>query len=105
MNLRKAISFGMALDILEWVLEHGYAVMIAGTFGSVLQVDRLHGLGKENEKVHGQHLASWDHPEGGNPLKGLEKGREKAEGSCVECRNLKEDFSRSRDSNPSCVRS
>ncbi len=42
MNLGKqAISFGMGLNLLEWVLEHGYAVMIAGAFGSVLLVNNL----------------------------------------------------------------
>ncbi|KAJ1299709.1 hypothetical protein OPQ81_005035 [Rhizoctonia solani] len=33
MNIGKqAISFGMGIDILEWVVENGYAVMIAGVF-------------------------------------------------------------------------
>jgi hypothetical protein len=42
MNLGKqAISFGMGLNILDWVLEHGYAVMIAGAFGSLLLANNL----------------------------------------------------------------
>lgn len=42
MNLGKqAISFGMGIDILEWVTENGYAVMIAGVFGGVLLANNL----------------------------------------------------------------
>lgn len=42
MNLGKqAISFGMGIDILEWVTENGYAVMIAGVFCGVLLVNNL----------------------------------------------------------------
>lgn len=42
MNLGKqAISFGMGLNLLEWVETNGYAVMIAGVFGSVLLVNNL----------------------------------------------------------------
>ncbi|KAK0724843.1 major facilitator superfamily domain-containing protein [Lasiosphaeris hirsuta] len=42
MNLGKqAISFGMGLDLLDWVLEHGYAVMIAGVFGSIVLLNNL----------------------------------------------------------------
>ncbi|KAF3760964.1 putative MFS transporter [Cryphonectria parasitica EP155] len=42
MNLGKqAISFGMGIDILEWVEENGYAVMIAGVFCGVLLVNNL----------------------------------------------------------------
>lgn len=42
MNLGKqAISFGMGIDILEWITENGYAVMIAGVFGAVLLVNNL----------------------------------------------------------------
>lgn len=42
MNLGKqAISFGMGVDILEWVTENGYAVMIAGAFGGVLLANNL----------------------------------------------------------------
>jgi hypothetical protein len=42
MNLGKqAISFGMGIDLLKWVIEHGYAVMIAGAFGSLLLANNL----------------------------------------------------------------
>lgn len=42
MNLGKqAISFGMGLDLLEWILKHGYAVMIAGVFCAVVLVNNL----------------------------------------------------------------
>jgi hypothetical protein len=42
MNLGKqAISFGMGLDLLEWVLRHGYATMIAGVFCAVVLVNNL----------------------------------------------------------------
>lgn len=42
MNLGKqAISFGMGLDLLSWVMEHGYAVMIAGVFCAILLVNNL----------------------------------------------------------------
>lgn len=42
MNLGKqAISFGMSLYLLDWVLEHGYAVVIAGIFGAVLLANNL----------------------------------------------------------------
>ncbi|ORY69063.1 putative MFS transporter [Pseudomassariella vexata] len=42
MNLGKqAISFGLSLDLLNWVLERGYAVVIAGIFGSVLVVNNV----------------------------------------------------------------
>ena len=42
MNLGKqAISFGMGLDLLNWVLQHGYAVMIAGVFCAILLVNNL----------------------------------------------------------------
>jgi hypothetical protein len=42
MNLGKqAISFGMGLDLLNWVLERGYAVMIAGVFCVVVLVNNL----------------------------------------------------------------
>ncbi len=42
MNLGKqAISFGMGLDLLDWVLEHGYAVMIAGVFCAILLANNL----------------------------------------------------------------
>jgi hypothetical protein len=42
MNLGKqAISFGMGLYLLDWVLERGYAVVIGGIFGSVLLANNL----------------------------------------------------------------
>ncbi|KAK3319861.1 major facilitator superfamily domain-containing protein [Cercophora scortea] len=42
MNLGKqAISFGMGIKLLDWVLEHGYAVMIAGVFGGILLANNL----------------------------------------------------------------
>lgn len=42
MNLGKqAISFGMGLYLLDWILERGYAVMIGGIFGSVLLANNL----------------------------------------------------------------
>ncbi|CAN8106342.1 unnamed protein product [Discula destructiva] len=42
MNLGKqAISFGMGIDLLEWITENGYAVMISGVFGSVLLLNNL----------------------------------------------------------------
>lgn len=42
MNLGKqAISFGMGLKLLDWVVEKGYAVMIAGVFGGLLLANNL----------------------------------------------------------------
>jgi hypothetical protein len=42
MNLGKqAISFGMGLDLLNWVMQHGYAVMIAGVFCAILLANNL----------------------------------------------------------------
>ncbi|KAK4235084.1 major facilitator superfamily domain-containing protein [Achaetomium macrosporum] len=42
MNLGKqAISFGMGLDLLNWVLQHGYAVMIAGVFCAIVAANNL----------------------------------------------------------------
>lgn len=42
MNLGKqAISFGMGLDLLNWVMQHGYAVMIAGVFCGILLANNL----------------------------------------------------------------
>ncbi|KAJ4285992.1 hypothetical protein N0V88_008179 [Collariella sp. IMI 366227] len=42
MNLGKqAISFGMGLDLLSWVMQHGYTVMIAGVFCVILLVNNL----------------------------------------------------------------
>ncbi|EJT99330.1 MFS transporter [Dacryopinax primogenitus] len=42
MNLGKqAISFGMGIYLLNWILEHGYAVMIAGVFMAILLANNL----------------------------------------------------------------
>ncbi|RDL29906.1 MFS general substrate transporter [Venustampulla echinocandica] len=42
MNLGKqAISFGMGLKLLDWILERGFAVVIAGAFGAVLLANNL----------------------------------------------------------------
>ncbi|OCL05550.1 MFS general substrate transporter [Glonium stellatum] len=42
MNLGKqAISFGMGLHLLDWVLERGYAVVISGIFCAVLLANNL----------------------------------------------------------------
>jgi len=42
MNLGKqAISFGMGIKLLDWVMEHGYAVMIAGVFGGLVLANNL----------------------------------------------------------------
>ena len=42
MNLGKsAISFGMGLDLLDWVTTNGYAVMIAGVFCGVVLANNL----------------------------------------------------------------
>ncbi|KAK3385287.1 major facilitator superfamily domain-containing protein [Podospora didyma] len=42
MNLGKqAISFGMGLDLLTWVLDYGYAVMISGVFVGILLANNL----------------------------------------------------------------
>jgi hypothetical protein len=42
MNLGKqAISFGMGIYLLEWILEHGYAKIIGGAFCAVLAVNNL----------------------------------------------------------------
>lgn len=42
MNIGKqAISFGMGINLIEWVRERGYAVMIAGVFMSLLLVNNL----------------------------------------------------------------
>jgi len=42
MNLGKqAISFGMGIYLLDWILEHGFAVMIAGVFMAILLVNNL----------------------------------------------------------------
>ncbi|KLU87937.1 hypothetical protein MAPG_06927 [Magnaporthiopsis poae ATCC 64411] len=42
MNLGKqAISFGMGIDLIEWVTTRGYAVMIAGVFMALLLANNL----------------------------------------------------------------
>jgi len=42
MNLGKqAISFGMGIYLLDWILEHGYAKIIGGAFCAVLAVNNL----------------------------------------------------------------
>jgi MFS family permease len=42
MNLGKqAISFGMGIYLLDWILERGYAVTISGIFASILMVNNL----------------------------------------------------------------
>jgi hypothetical protein len=42
MNLGKqAISFGMGLYLLDWILERGFEVVIAGIFGGVLLANNL----------------------------------------------------------------
>jgi len=42
MNLGKqAISFGFGYKVVEWVMERGYAVVIAGIFGGVLLANNL----------------------------------------------------------------
>lgn len=42
MNLGKqAISFGLSIEVLNWILNTGYAKVIAGAFGTVLFVNNL----------------------------------------------------------------
>jgi hypothetical protein len=42
MNIGKqAISFGMGLHLLEWILESGYVVVISGIFVGVLALNNL----------------------------------------------------------------
>ena len=42
MNLGKqAISFGLGYGVLDWILQDGYAVVIAGIFCAVLAVNNL----------------------------------------------------------------
>lgn len=46
MNLGKqAISFGMGFGVLDWVMQSGYNVIIAGVFTAVLCVDTFAALG------------------------------------------------------------
>lgn len=64
MNVGKqAISFGMALNVLDWILERGYGKVIAGVFGGILFANNLFVLvfmawGKDiRKKVSGTRLA------------------------------------------------
>ena len=42
MNLGKqAISFGMGINLLEWILQHGYVVMISGVFCGIVLANNL----------------------------------------------------------------
>ncbi|KAK8099745.1 uncharacterized protein PG998_012986 [Apiospora kogelbergensis] len=42
MNLGKqAISFGLSINLLDWILDRGYAVVISGIFGGVLVANNL----------------------------------------------------------------
>ena len=42
MNLGKqAVSFGMGIYLLDWVLQRGFAVTISGIFGGILLVNNL----------------------------------------------------------------
>jgi hypothetical protein len=42
MNLGKqAVSFGFGFKVVEWVVQHGYTVIIAGIFGGVLLANNL----------------------------------------------------------------
>lgn len=42
MNLGKqAISFGMGIDLLEWILTTGYANVIAGAFVAILVLNNI----------------------------------------------------------------
>ncbi|PKS08652.1 hypothetical protein jhhlp_005041 [Lomentospora prolificans] len=42
MNLGKqAISFGMGINLLNWILQHGYVVMIAGVFCGIVLANNL----------------------------------------------------------------
>ncbi|KAI0003948.1 putative MFS transporter [Xylariaceae sp. FL0662B] len=42
MNIGKqAVSFGLGFGVLDWVMESGYAVIIAGAFGAVLLANNL----------------------------------------------------------------
>ncbi|KAK8102415.1 hypothetical protein PG984_015561 [Apiospora sp. TS-2023a] len=46
MNLGKqAISFGLSINLLDWILERGYAVVISGIFGGILVANNLALLG------------------------------------------------------------
>jgi len=42
MNLGKqAISFGMGIDLLEWILTTGYAKVISGAFVAILVLNNI----------------------------------------------------------------
>jgi hypothetical protein len=42
MNLGKqAISFGLGLDVLDWILQDGYAKILAGVFVGVLLANNI----------------------------------------------------------------
>lgn len=38
---KQAISFGLSVDVLDWVLENGYAVIISGVFCAVCLANNL----------------------------------------------------------------
>lgn len=38
---KQLISFGFGLDLLEWVVRSGYAVIISGVFGGVLLANNM----------------------------------------------------------------
>ena len=62
MNLGKqAISFGMGLKLLEWVVMKGYAVMIAGVFGGLLLVNNgaVVGFLVGGKRLRGWMAGSW----------------------------------------------
>ena len=48
---KQAISFGMGFGLLDWVLQHGYATIVAGAFTAVLCVDTLILNGRRYENV------------------------------------------------------
>lgn len=73
MNLGKqAISFGLSINLLDWILDRGYAVVISGIFGGVLVANNLGLLvfmfygkrirvamtGSWLAKLHGRHSQS-----------------------------------------------
>lgn len=42
MNLGKqAISFGMGINLLDWIIQHGYVVMISGVFCGIVLANNL----------------------------------------------------------------
>jgi hypothetical protein len=75
MNLGKqAISFGMGVKLLDWILERGYAVVISGIFGAVLAGNNLALLGfwwygKDIRKVTARTwLGGWHRKSAGQKL-------------------------------------